>query len=114
MSSARVVFFLPLVEVFAAHSHSGDVFTRKGIGGVADQQTGLSHSPEEEEKRGHIYQTGPYMHKWSSHVCTECVDQSIMSDMPGGGVCGQATTPLLWAAHTLAQIHVARGHSGPL
>lgn len=30
------------------YSHSGDVFTREGIGGVANQQAGLTHSPEEE------------------------------------------------------------------
>lgn len=32
------------------YSHGGDVFTGEGIGGVADQQTGLTHSPEEEEE----------------------------------------------------------------
>lgn len=30
------------------YSHGGDVFTGEGIGGVADQQTGLTHSPEED------------------------------------------------------------------
>lgn len=34
------------------YSHGGDVFTGEGIGGVADQQTGLTHSPEEEEEEG--------------------------------------------------------------
>lgn len=33
------------------YSHGGDVFTGEGIGGVADQQTGLTHSPEEGERR---------------------------------------------------------------
>lgn len=32
------------------YSHGGDVFTGEGIGGVADQQTGLTHSPEEDEE----------------------------------------------------------------
>lgn len=32
------------------YSHGGDVFTGEGIGGVANQQTGLTHSPEEEEE----------------------------------------------------------------
>lgn len=30
------------------YSHGGDVFTGEGIGGVTDQQTGLTHSPEED------------------------------------------------------------------
>lgn len=40
----------------SGYSHSGDVFTREGIGGVANQQTGLTHSPEEEgQQRTHEY-----------------------------------------------------------
>lgn len=31
------------------YSHGGDVLAGEGIGGVADQQTGLTHSPEEDE-----------------------------------------------------------------
>lgn len=34
------------------YSHSGDVFTREGIGGITYEQTGLTHSPEDQESRG--------------------------------------------------------------
>lgn len=34
-------------EECSGYSHSGDVFTGEGIGGVTNQQTGLTHSPEE-------------------------------------------------------------------
>lgn len=33
------------------HSHSGDVFSWEGIGGVADKETGFPHSSERERKK---------------------------------------------------------------
>lgn len=40
--------------VCGVYSHSGDVFTREGIGGVANQQTGLTHSPEEVRRHSNV------------------------------------------------------------
>lgn len=40
------------------YSHSGDVFTRESIGGVTNQQTSLTHSPEgegEQRIHGHTF-----------------------------------------------------------
>lgn len=37
--------------VLYVYLHSGDIFTREGIGGVADEQTGLAHSPVEGQQR---------------------------------------------------------------
>lgn len=37
------------------YSHSGDVFTGEGIGGVTNQQTGLTHSPEEKRRENTKY-----------------------------------------------------------
>lgn len=39
----------PLQDLFIHYSHSGDVFSWEGIGGIADKETGFSHSPEEKE-----------------------------------------------------------------
>lgn len=33
------------------YSHSGDVFSWEGIGGIADKETGFSHSPGRERKQ---------------------------------------------------------------
>lgn len=38
------------------HSHCGDVFSRKGVGGVADQQTCFTHSSG--ERRGRTTRDG--------------------------------------------------------
>lgn len=35
------------------YSHSGDVFPGESIGGIANQQTGLTHSPDEQRRRTH-------------------------------------------------------------
>lgn len=32
-----------------SHSHSGDVFSREGIGGVADEKTRLAHGSERQD-----------------------------------------------------------------
>ena len=39
------------MHYFSAALHSGDVFPGEGIGGVADQQTGLTHSTVGERDR---------------------------------------------------------------
>ena len=36
---------------FSRYSHSGDVLSWEGIGGVTDEQAGFSHSPESERKK---------------------------------------------------------------
>lgn len=48
------------------YSHGGDVFTGEGIGGVANQQTGLTHSPEEEEEEEGQQTTSE--HKFKTHL----------------------------------------------
>lgn len=37
------------VDYSVRYSHGGDVLSRKGIGGVADEQAGLTHSSAREE-----------------------------------------------------------------
>lgn len=36
---------------FMHYSHSGDVFSWEGIGGIADKEAGFSHSPGIERKQ---------------------------------------------------------------
>lgn len=56
------------------YSHSGDVFTREGIGGVTNQQTGLTHSPEEEgQQRIHEYTFSTVTHMCKNKFCIDCV-----------------------------------------
>lgn len=40
----------PPQHLFTYHSHSGDVFSWEGIGGVADKETGFPHSSGREIK----------------------------------------------------------------
>lgn len=56
------IFLKVSTKVF--YSHGGDVFTGEGIGGVANQQTGLTHSPEKEEEEG---QQTISEHKFKTH-----------------------------------------------
>lgn len=65
---------------YVLYSHGGDVLAREGIGGVANQQTGLTHSPEEEgQQRIQEYtfttQFNTLMDK--KQFCTDCVLVSI-------------------------------------
>lgn len=47
----RECFFKVAAVSLERYSHGGDVFTGEGIGGVADQQTGLTHSPEKKRRK---------------------------------------------------------------
>lgn len=89
------------------YSHGGDVFTGEGIGGVADQQTGLTHSPEEEEggrkeSRRQVQQKEGLCFQLQLKVCF-CI-----------GVRLGAASHSCCATQTLAYIHVARGTQKPL
>lgn len=79
------------------YSHSGDVFTREGIGGVANQQTGLTHSPEEvtteDPKLGCSSTLVQNLSVNRRHVCVSTMEASVPFQPS--------------ATQTLAYIHVA-------
>lgn len=84
------------------YSHSGDVFTGEGIGGVANQQTGLTHSPEEEARRKHEYKL--YQNSVDTH--TVCVYAGLYVCVCKGRLLFPFTVPHRhWPTFMLPEAH---------